>query len=137
MHARREAPCRASGLCAPGLNEAFRLHSQRVGNAGDVVEICHHLRCVVDGHVVETNGPQLFQVVLIADSLGHADGEPTKSLVEFAQSRTPPILYHLMNKRVDLFRGRGIGRARLQLLLDLFTEVVRMRLRSVEALQLG
>jgi hypothetical protein len=113
---------------SPRLDEILRLDTQRVGQARDVVEVADHLGRIVDRAVVEPMSAQRVQVggrhlVLVARELG---GEHTQRPIDRAERRASPIA----DDGVDV--GVGLRRVGDQL-PDLFTEVMRVGLRSVVA----
>lgn len=116
----------------PRPDEVFRLHPQGVSDAGDVVEVGDHLDGVVDGPVVQTVDTQGVQVsrrhVMLV--MGELDGELTQRAVNRVKRCAAPIPSDGVHK--------GIGFRRVgDKLPNLFTEVMRMRLRSVVTTQFG
>lgn len=112
----------------PWLDEVLGLYAEPIRDSGDVVEIANHLSGIVDGAVVEAMATQLVDVALptvvrVVGQLLRVSAERFIGGVEF---RAPPVPSNGVDEGVPL----GVP---LEQLLDLGTEVMRVRLRSVEA----
>jgi len=115
-------------LESPPFDVVLGLHAQPVCNPGDVVEIPDDLCRIVDRSVIEPVAPQLINVSLAGRFLIVREllGVAAKRLIDCTQVGTPPVLGDGVDERIAL----GI---RIEDILDLFPEVMRMRLSSVEA----
>lgn len=106
----------------------LRLHSEAVGHPGDVVEVSDHLSGIVNGAIVEPVGPQKLDIgrphVVLMERELHRMG--TQGPIGVRQRRRPPVPGDGVNESI---RPGGV----IEELLDLGTEVMRMRLSSVEA----
>lgn len=112
----------------PGLDEVLGLHTEPLGHTCDVVEIADHLSGVVHCPVVEPVLPKGLHV-----SLAHRPAEvgqllrvAAESLVPRGQVRRPAVPRDGVDEGVGLV---AVG----EITLDLGPEVMRVRLRSVEA----
>lgn len=120
-------------VLAPKANEVFRFDAQAVRDTRDVIEVTDDLRSIVDRRVVERKRAQNVEVrrpyiVLVQRQLLRI---ATERSIGFTQLRFTPTAGDRVHKSVGSFVGREQVR-------DLFPEVVRVRLRSVEAIvQLG
>ena len=119
-------------LLAPRKDEVLDLHPEAVCDPRYVVEVGDYLGSVVDRGVVEPVGSEPIQIggrhLLL--SVRELFGELAQGPIGRGEVRLPPVPRYVVNVPIGFLYG-------LELLGDLGPEVVRVRLRSVAAVDLG
>ena len=111
------------------MDECFWFNTQRIGDAIDVVEVADYLRRIVDNLVIRTGGPEDIEVGWshYLRGFGQLFGVLEQCAIEFADTGLAPIGANVVDKQIGLV---VVDNPKI---LDLSTEVVRMRAPSVEA----
>ena len=91
-----------ANLCAPRFDKILILYTERIGDAGDVVEVGDYLGGVVDGAIREAVAAQNVQIFgrHLELFFGDFGGMGTESAICIGDRSSTPIFYDSMNKRI-------------------------------------